>query len=104
MNVFHQIVPLPVVNEPLTWAAVHEGVLRTPTAIPKGEIAVFEPSEQPIEFVAEGNTGFVFASAVKHPHPLFLGNYSVHTSGEALDRGEAEIRRIGSGLRTNGTI
>jgi hypothetical protein len=26
---------------------------------------------------------------------LYLGNYSVHTSAEALRRGQAEIRRIG---------
>lgn len=88
----------------VAWVAVHEGVLRTPTAVPKGEIAIFEPSEQPIEFVAEGKTGFVVASAVKHPHPLFLGNYSVHTSAGTLRRGEEEIRRIGRELRAKGTI
>jgi redox-sensitive bicupin YhaK (pirin superfamily) len=88
----------------VAWVAVHEGVLRAPTAVPKGEIAIFEPSEQSIEFVAEGKTGFVLASAVKHPHRLSLGNYSVHTSAETLRRGEEEIRRIGRELRAKGTI
>ena len=88
----------------VAWVAVHEGVLRASAPIPSGEIAIFEPSEGPIEFIAEGKTGFVLGSAAKHPHDLVLGNYSVHTSGEALRRGESEIRRIGQQLRTNGTI
>ena len=43
----------------------------------------------------EGDTAFVLGSAVKHPHDLVLGHYSVHTSQAALAEGEAEIRRIG---------
>jgi redox-sensitive bicupin YhaK (pirin superfamily) len=88
----------------VAWAAVHEGVLRTSSRIPSGEIAVFEPSEEPIDFIAEGKTGFVLGSAAKHPHDLVLGNSSVHTSAEALRRGEAEIRRIGQKLRAEGTL
>ena len=88
----------------VAWVAVHEGVLRTSSAIPSGEIAIFEPSEESIDFVAEGRTGFVLGSAAKHPHDLVLGNYSVHTSTEALREGEAEIRRIGQELRANGTL
>jgi len=44
------------------------------------------------------------AAKAKHPHDLVLGNYSVHTSTEALREGEAEIRRIGQELRANGTL
>jgi len=88
----------------VAWVAVHDGVLRTPFPIPSGEIAVFEPSEALIDFVAEGQTGFVLGSAAKHPHELALGNYSVHTSPEALRLGETEIRRIGQQLRAKGTI
>jgi hypothetical protein len=33
-----------------------------------------------------------------------LGNYSVHTSAEALRRGEEEIRRIGAELLANEII
>jgi len=79
-------------------------VLRTPTPIPGGEIAVFDPSEEAIDFVAQGDTDFVLGSVAKHPHDLVLGNYSVHTSAEALRQGEAEIRRIGQRLRANGTL
>jgi redox-sensitive bicupin YhaK (pirin superfamily) len=88
----------------VAWVAVHEGVLRTSSPIPSGEIAIFEPSEESIDFIAEGDTGFVLGSAVKHPHQLVLGSYSVHTSAEALRHAEKEIRRIGQELRTKGTI
>jgi redox-sensitive bicupin YhaK (pirin superfamily) len=88
----------------VAWVAVHEGVLLASSPIPTGEIAVFEPSEEPIDFVAQGDTGFVLGSGARHPYDLALGNYSVHTSEEALRQGEAEIRRIGQKLRADGTL
>jgi redox-sensitive bicupin YhaK (pirin superfamily) len=86
----------------VAWVAVQDGALRSSSRIPSGEIAIFEPSEESIDFVAEGNTRFVLGSAAKHPHDLVLGNYSVHTTPEALRQGEAEIRRIGQKLRADG--
>jgi hypothetical protein len=68
------------------------------------EIAIFEPFDESIDFVAEGDTRFVLGSAAKHPHDLALGNYSVHTSAEALRWGEAEIRRVGQKLRAEGIL
>jgi len=47
---------------------------------------------------------FVLGSAIKHPHPLVLGYYSVHTSEKALAQGEAEISRIGRQLRERGRL
>ena len=94
----------PPAGHTVAFVAVHEGTLRTPSPVPRGEIAVFEPSERPIEFVADGATGFVFGSAAKHRHHLALGNYSVHTSAEALRQGESEIRRIGRQLLSDGTL
>jgi hypothetical protein len=53
-----------------------------------------------IDFVAQGgDTAFVLGSAVKHPHELVTGRYSVHTSKVALEQGEAEIKRIGERFR-----
>lgn len=78
------------------------GALLTPSRISRGELAIFERSTSPIEFVADGDTRFVLGSAAEHPHDLVLGNYSVHTSREALERGDAEIRRIGASLRAEG--
>jgi redox-sensitive bicupin YhaK (pirin superfamily) len=86
----------------VAWVALDEGALRTPAAVPRGQIAIFEPSEAPIDFIAQGNTSFVLGSAAQHPHELFLGNYSVHTSAEALQNGEEEIRRIGRELYADG--
>jgi redox-sensitive bicupin YhaK (pirin superfamily) len=94
----------PPAGHTVAFVAVHEGTLRTPTPIPRGEIAVFEPAERPIEFLAGGATGFILGSAAKHQHDLALGNYSVHTSAEALRQGETEIRRIGRELRADGTL
>jgi redox-sensitive bicupin YhaK (pirin superfamily) len=86
----------------VAWVAVHEGVLRTPTPVLGGEIAIFEASEASIDFLAEGDTVFVLGSAPAHRHELALGSYSVHTSSTALRRGEAEIRRIGARLLAEG--
>jgi redox-sensitive bicupin YhaK (pirin superfamily) len=88
----------------VAWMAVHEGTLWTPSPVPSGEVAVFEPSGEPITFQASENTGFVLGSAAKHPHDLVLGNYSVHTSADALRKGETEIRRIGQQLHADGTL
>lgn len=68
------------------------------------EIAIFEPSEESLDFLAQGDTRFVLGSARRHPHDLALGNYSVHTSMEALLEGEAEIRRIGQRMLADGTL
>ncbi len=86
----------------VAWVAVHEGKLATPEIVQKGELAVFEESNGALEFEALEDTGFVLGSAVKHPHDLVLGMYSVHTSKQALDRGEGKIAEIGSRLRTEG--
>jgi redox-sensitive bicupin YhaK (pirin superfamily) len=88
----------------VAWVAVDQGTLRTPSPVTRGEIAIFEPSEQSIDFVAEGHTRFVLGSAARHDHELVLGNYSVHTSVDALLQGEAEIRRIGQRLLADGTL
>jgi len=72
--------------------------------IDEGVLAVFDESPDAIDVRASGDTSFVFGSAIKHPHPLVLGSYSVHTSAEALARGEAEIERIGAQLRAAGRL
>ena len=88
----------------VAWVAVHRGKLATPEIVDKGELAVFEESNGALEFEAIEDTGFILGSAVKHPHDLVLGNYSVHTSQTALDRGEAKITEIGKRLRAEGRL
>jgi redox-sensitive bicupin YhaK (pirin superfamily) len=86
------------------WAAVSQGSLRSPAALQAGELAVFEESNKPIDFHAEGDVEFVLGSAVKHPHDLVLGYYSVHTSAAALREGEARIQQIRGRLRAEGRM
>jgi redox-sensitive bicupin YhaK (pirin superfamily) len=92
----------PPVDHTVAWVAVHEGQLATPGIVDKGGLAVFEESNGVLEFEALADTGFILGSAVKHPHDLVLGNYSVHTSKDALDRGEAKIAEIGKRLEARG--
>jgi hypothetical protein len=94
----------PPAGHTVAWVGVHTGTLLTPSPVSRGEVAIFEPGEGAIDSVAEGATGFVLGSAVKHPHELVLGNHSVHTSTRALLEGQAEIRRIGSRLLADGTL
>jgi redox-sensitive bicupin YhaK (pirin superfamily) len=88
----------------VAWLSVDQGRLRSSETIRAGQLAVFEESGGAIELKADGVTSFVIGSAIKHPHPLVLGRYSVHTSAEALTQGEAEIQRIGQRLRAEGRL
>ena len=88
----------------VAWAAVSVGSLLAPEGLHSGELAVFEESSDAIDFHAEVDTEFVLGSAVKHPHELVLGYYSVHTSMAALREGEARIQKIGTRLRAEGRL
>jgi redox-sensitive bicupin YhaK (pirin superfamily) len=88
----------------VAWLAVDTGDLRSPEPIGEGQLAVFEESGVPIALEADGDASFVLGSAIKHPHPLVLGYYSVHTSKATLAQGEAEINRIGQRLRAAGRL
>jgi redox-sensitive bicupin YhaK (pirin superfamily) len=92
----------PLDNHTVAWIAVQQGKLATPEIVDKGELAVFDESNGALEFEALEDTGFILGSAVKHPYDLVLGMYSVHTSKQALDKGEAKIAEIGSRLRAEG--
>jgi redox-sensitive bicupin YhaK (pirin superfamily) len=92
----------PPAGHTVAWAAVSVGELRSPGSIDAGELVAFEEGEEAIHFHATQDTDFVFGSAVRHPHELVLGYYSVHTSEAALRQGEARIREIGRSLRAQG--
>ncbi|TMH09355.1 MAG: hypothetical protein E6H65_16290 [Betaproteobacteria bacterium] len=84
----------------VAWIAVHRGKVAAAEIVRNGELAVFEEANGALELEALEESGYVFGSAVKHPHPLVLGTYSIHTSRHALEKGEARIREIGAGLQT----
>jgi hypothetical protein len=73
-------------------------------SLTRKELAVFEEGESALRFEGSRDPSFVLGSAVKHPHDLVLGYYSVHTSAKALAAGEAEIERIGELLRASGRL
>ena len=88
----------------VAWLAVHKGMLLAPALAEEGELLVLEEPSGEVEFEAVEDTSFVLGSAVKHPYDLVLGNYSVHTNKDALDRGEARIAEIGRRLRVEGRL
>ncbi len=94
----------PPAGHTVAWAHVNRGLLHVDGARLQGELAVFGESEDALDFLAEGEADFILGSAVKHPHELVLGRYSVHSSEAALLQGEAEIARIGARLRAKGRI
>lgn len=88
----------------VVWIASHQGRLSTPSEISVSEAVVFEQAEKPIEFEALTDTAFVLGSAIKHPHELVTGHYSVHTTADALRQGESNIAAIGRRLHNQGVL
>jgi redox-sensitive bicupin YhaK (pirin superfamily) len=88
----------------VAWLAVAQGALDVGEHVSAGEMAVFEGGDALLELTAAGDTDavFVLGTAVPHPHDLHLGRYSVHTSGEALARGERRIAELGARLASAG--
>ncbi len=95
---------VPPAGHTVAWLAVDHGRLHAPERIDAGELVVFEESTAAVEVHADGASSFVFGSALKHPRPLVTGYYSVHTSAEALARGEAGIAEIGKRLQAEGRL
>jgi redox-sensitive bicupin YhaK (pirin superfamily) len=91
-------------NHTVAWVAVHAGKLAAPASVDRGDLVVFEESNRALEFEAQEDAAFILGSAVKHPHELVLGYYSVHTHKQALDKGEAKIAEIGMRLQGQGRL
>jgi redox-sensitive bicupin YhaK (pirin superfamily) len=86
------------------WIAAGKGQVATPELVDEGEIAIFEPGGGAVEFVARSDAEFVLGSAVPHDHELVLGYYSVHTTPDALQKGEANIQAIRRRLVQQGRL
>ena len=86
------------------WLAIAQGGLEMGESVSAGDMVVFEHSEKPIVVTARGETDvvFVLGSAIPHRHTLHLGNYSVHTSVTALERGEQRIVDLSRALTEAG--
>lgn len=94
----------PPAGHGIGWLALAGGVLNADTSIIAGEMVLFEGGEEAIVVQAgpDDDAVFVLGSAVPHPHPLHLGNYSVHTSAAALVEGERRIAELGRRLHAAG--
>ena len=95
---------VPPAGHDVLWIAVGKGAVNTPDRVGHGELAIFAPGQAAVEFVAEAGTEFMLGSAVQHPHDLVLGYYSVHSSAEALAKGERRIREIRAELVRQGRL
>lgn len=91
----------PPAGHEVLWLSVSRGTLHSPETILAGELVAFEPGNGALTLEAgdQGDAVFVLGSAVPHPHELKMGSYSVHTSVQALNTGEANIQRLGERLR-----
>jgi redox-sensitive bicupin YhaK (pirin superfamily) len=94
----------PPADHTICWVALASGSLADPEPVHAGELAVFEPSNEAIDFHAETDTEFVLGSAASHPYKLALGNYSVHTSPASLQAGEQRIAEIKERLQKEGRL
>ncbi len=86
------------------WIAAAEGSLdANGDTVDAGEMALLGGGAGTVAFTA-GDAGatFVLGSAVPHPHDLVLGYYSVHTTPDALTRGEARIDELARLMRERG--
>nr|WP_315487815.1 pirin family protein [uncultured Rhodoferax sp.] len=94
----------PPAGHTVAWAAVGEGALSTPANLTTGDLIAFDDSGSAVTFEAQTDTVFVLGSGVLHPHDLFMGSYSVHTSAEALQQGQLGIRQRAHALRQQGRL
>ena len=89
----------------VAWIAMHRGLAEVSgKVIGDGEVIVFEDSDQSISFTAIDDTDFILGAAVKHPHALVMGYYSVHTDQEALHKGENNIIQLAQKLQEEGIL
>ncbi|PLV48214.1 pirin family protein [Erwinia sp. B116] len=94
----------PPAGHTVGWLALARGALNIGGLIQAGEMVSFDSSEAPVTLQASSHEDavFVLGSAVPHPHRLHLGYYSVHTSAQALERGERRIAELGRKLKEAG--
>jgi redox-sensitive bicupin YhaK (pirin superfamily) len=94
----------PPAGHSVGWMAVASGTVHAGESVSAGEMAVFDDGEAAIALgnAGDGDAVFVLGSAVPHPHDLHLGNYSVHTSAQALEAGERRIADLRTRLAAAG--
>src|SRR6267142_4054052 len=94
----------PDINHTVCWLALSTGQLLVPDTVENGELAIFEPSNDAIDFHADADTEFILGSAAPHAHDLVLGQYSVHSSPAMLRAGEQRLSEIQHRLQNEGRL
>ena len=95
----------PETGHEVAWVAMYKGSVDVSnTQATEGEVIVFDESNQSITFQAKTDVDFILGAAEKHPFPLVMGSYSVHTSRDALRQGENNIVRLAQELEAKGVL
>jgi redox-sensitive bicupin YhaK (pirin superfamily) len=95
----------PPIGHTVLWVSPIEGDIEANgSLLDQEELVAFEPSNKSVRFKALTDTQFVLGSAVPHHHDLVLGYYSVHTSKQALQDGEAHITALAERLVDEGRL
>jgi redox-sensitive bicupin YhaK (pirin superfamily) len=94
----------PAIDQTVGWISVSTGRIRVAESVDAGELVIFEPSTDAIDFHADADTEFVLGSAAPHGDDLVLGRYSVHSSPAMLRAGEQRLREIQHRLRNEGRL
>jgi redox-sensitive bicupin YhaK (pirin superfamily) len=66
------------------------------------ELAILEFTDSQVSLSSESGCQLMFGAAVRHPYPLVLGHYSVHTNRVSLEEGEGRIKALGDDLKRQG--
>ena len=94
----------PAIDHTIGWVSLSTGRVRVPENVHAGELAIFEPANDAIDFHAEADAEFVVGSAAPHAHDLVLGPYSVHTSPAALRAAGRRLTEIEHRLQNEGRL
>lgn len=99
----------PPAGHTIGWAMVYAGRAQICGEAVESELVVLNESDgaftvEALEPAAETPCRVLVGCALKHPHPLVLGRYSVHSNRASLAQGEANIVAIGQQLRRDGRL
>jgi hypothetical protein len=94
----------PPAQHDVAWAFVFEGSANVLGSHSARELLVFEGEGAITLDSGDAPARVLIGSARQHPHALVLGSSSVHTSAEALRKGQARIRAIGESLVQAGKL
>lgn len=86
----------------VAWLMVFGGTVELDGQAMSDELAVLAPACSRLAVSSASGAQFMFGAAIRHPYPLVLGHYSVHTNEVSLAEGEKRIRLLGDELTRQG--